>query len=355
MRIDDLRTTLTEHADLAHDEGLADRAGAVRGRVRTVPAVAAPPSRWPAWPAPCWPCRPSRRSRSPRPSPPPTAPAGRTAPETSSCPTASPSEFHRARGHGRRAAHLRLDRSKEPRLDQLDGRRREAEGRLRRPARLEPSRAPGPPAGPASRPSSTSPRAPGRPTASPAPASPTPTPAPRGGWRWPSTPSPTMPPMASAPTTSPSATRSTAPSCWARPSGSRGRRACRSTSSCRRRCCACPGSAWRRAYVVRTEIEGQRGYTATTCGLEPDRDPAPSWTGVQLAGTKKADGTRFRAGETLEVTISIHPDERGRTQPVSVPVAFVWGGAYADDPGAPVGPTGTTVDRLVERSGHPGR
>ena len=36
MRIDDLRTTLAEHADLTHDEGLADRAGAVRGRVRAV-------------------------------------------------------------------------------------------------------------------------------------------------------------------------------------------------------------------------------------------------------------------------------------------------------------------------------
>lgn len=107
-----------------------------------------------------------------------------------------------------------------------------------------------------------------------------------------------------------------------------------------------------RDYMVHLEIEGQRGYTATSCDTEAERDPGTGWTGLELVGIRKDDGTRFRAGETVAVTASIHPDDRGRTEPVEVPGAFVGLGAYIDDPGEPIGATEDKVDRMVERAGH---
>jgi hypothetical protein len=108
-----------------------------------------------------------------------------------------------------------------------------------------------------------------------------------------------------------------------------------------------------RDYMVHVEVEGQRGYSATTCSGEAERDAGgQGWFGFDLVGRKKDDGTRFRAGETVTVTASIHPNERGRTEPVAVPGAFVGLGAYDASGAEPIGATEDAVDPLVERDGH---
>lgn len=352
MRIDDLRTTLAEHADLTHDEGLADRAGAVRGRVRTVRrrraavAVACVAGAVLAVPA----------IQALEVTPPEPASdrdlAGRTAPETLVS-NGFTYEFDRGlEGAADEPLDLRLERSKEPRLISWTVDDGDAEGRLA--DRLYGDAYAGP-------------------------------------WTAGGTGFETFEYVAPGARASYRLTSTDAGS----DAGSEGRMAMAvytlsddapdgvSANGVTFRddvdgaellgaAIGRPGEASLsfdievpegmlrlsevctagRDYVVRTEVEGQRGYTGTACGLEPDRDPATSWTGYVLAGTKKDDGTRFRVGETVEVTVSVHPDERGRTEPVEVPAAFVGLGAYAEEPGEPVGPTGTTVDRLIERSGH---
>jgi hypothetical protein len=104
-------------------------------------------------------------------------------------------------------------------------------------------------------------------------------------------------------------------------------------------------------YMLHVRIEGQRGWNGSSCAGEAERDAgASSWFSVELAGRKKSDGSRFRVGETLEVTASIHREGGGG--PVEVPGAIVGLGAYAGDPGEPIGVTGSTVDRRLERDGH---
>jgi hypothetical protein len=353
MRIDDLRSTLAEHADLTHDEGLSDRAGAVRGRVRTVRrrraavAVACVAGAVLAVPA----------LQALEVTPPEPASdrdlAGRTAPETLVS-NGFTFEFDRGvEGSAGVPLDLRLDRSKEPRLISWTVDDGDAEGRL-------------------------ADRLYGDTYASP--------------WTAGGTGFETFEYVAPGARAS---YRLTSTGDDGADSGSEGQMAMAvytlsddvpagfSANGVTFRddvdgaellgaAIGQPGEASLsfdievpegmlrlsevctagRDYMVRTEVEGQRGYTGTACGLEPDRDPATSWTGYVLAGTRKADGTRFRAGETVEVTVSVHPNERGQVEPVEVPGAFVGLGAYADDPGEPVGPTGTTVDRLVERSGH---
>ncbi|QIK67267.1 hypothetical protein G7072_13740 [Nocardioides sp. HDW12B] len=106
-------------------------------------------------------------------------------------------------------------------------------------------------------------------------------------------------------------------------------------------------------HMIRVRVDGERGWSGTSCAGSAPRDAGGGgWFGFELAGTKKEDGGRFRVGDTVELTASIHPDQRGPSRPVSVPGAFVALGAYADGAPARVAGTGIEVDRLIEREGH---
>ena len=106
-------------------------------------------------------------------------------------------------------------------------------------------------------------------------------------------------------------------------------------------------------FMVHVRVAGQQGWSGTSCAGEASADAAGGgWFGFDLVGRKKTDGSRFRAGETVRLTARIHPDQRDRSEPVEVPGAFVGLAAYLDGTGATIGATEETVDELIEVDGH---
>lgn len=112
--------------------------------------------------------------------------------------------------------------------------------------------------------------------------------------------------------------------------------------------CTAPESHW-----IHVTIEGQRGWSGTSCLGEAPLDPGgEGGFGFDLAGSPKQGGGRLQVGDTVRVTASIHPDDRGSSEPVSVPGAFVALGAYAEPDGVVVEGTDHEIDSLVEVDGH---
>ncbi len=343
MRIDDLRTTLAEHADLTHDEGLSDRAGAVRGRVRTVrrrrAAVAA------ACVAGAVLAVPALQALEVTPPEPADSRdlAGRTAPETLVS-NGFTYEFERGiEGTADEPLDLRLDRSDEPRLvswtvntggEGVDGRlvdRRYGDTYDRAwtaggtgfetfeyvqadaPAefRLTPATA-----------GATGEMAMAVYTLTDA--------APEGV----SGQGVTFRDVVDG--------AELLGAAIGEPGQARVSVDIEPPEGLLRLSDFCTASP--RDYMVHVRIEGQRGYSSSSCSGDVGADAARGgWFGVEVDGS---------GSDTVRVTAEIHPDQRGRSEPVVVPGAVLGLGAYDDAPGRSIGVTETTLDELIETEGH---
>ncbi len=348
MRIDDLRTTLSEHADVGHDAGLSDRAGAVRGRVRAVRrrraavAVACVAGAVLAVPA----------IRALEPTPPEPASerdlAGRTAPETMVSDGFTYEFSSGVDGSTDEPLDLRLDRSDEPRLVSWTVNAGRADGELteRRSGETFADTLVGGRGG-----FETFSRVPEGATASLRLTSTEDVPGamalavytlsderPAGvsgqgiTYREEVAGSTLLDAAIGEPGQAEVSLEITVPPTRVGFSD----------------VCTAPESSW-----VRLEVDGQQGFSSSSCAGESTLDPGGAGSvGFDLAGLRLADGSRLRVGERVEVTASIHPDNRSSSAPVAVPGAVVAIGAYALPVQEPIGVSDDGLDRLIERDGH---
>lgn len=115
--------------------------------------------------------------------------------------------------------------------------------------------------------------------------------------------------------------------------------------------CTAPTSFW-----VHVSIDGRRGYTGSSCSGERDLDAAGGgWLGIDPrtapAARDAAGSVAVEVGDTVRVRASIHPHSRS-SRPVSVADAFLGLGVYAAPTEVRVGTTETTLFPVIEQDGH---